>query len=210
MKSSLFLLPPTQFLRGDRLWSPLCALCRFRLFLELCDFLFLLLYHLGKLRFAFFSCLGVHIEFLSAAVGKSWEVASFPQVIIYLIHASRATLAYGRTGLASASFLPQPTNERQRREPLPKLSTKVKKVIDNKMIILQKIAGYSLEPVVICHSTLTKYSEGVCGVVIFPLNATALCTTVARCYNRCFCRTHRYCTKGAENAKCKEQNAKCC
>ena len=87
------LLPPTQFLRGDRLWSPLCVLCRFRLFLELCDFLFLLLYHLGKLRFAFFSCLCVHIEFLSAAVGESWKVASFPQVIVYLIHASGARFA---------------------------------------------------------------------------------------------------------------------
>ena len=85
-----------QFLRGDRLWSPLCALCRFCLFLELCDFLFLLFYHFGKLRFAFFSCLCVYIEFLSAAVGESWEVASFSQCVVYLIHASCAALAYLR------------------------------------------------------------------------------------------------------------------
>ena len=54
--------------RGHPLF--LCLLC---LFLEFGDFLFLLFYHLGKLRFAFFSCFCVHVEFLSLAVGESWE-----------------------------------------------------------------------------------------------------------------------------------------
>ncbi len=79
------LLPPMQFLRGDRSWSPLCALCRFRLFLEFGDFFLLLLYHLGKLRFAFFSCLCVHIKFLLAVVGESWKVASSDFLAFYWI-----------------------------------------------------------------------------------------------------------------------------
>ena len=73
--------------------QPSVYLCRFRLFLEFGDSLLLLLYHLRKLLLAFFSRLGVDIEFLSATVGESWEVASFPQVIIDLISASRASLA---------------------------------------------------------------------------------------------------------------------
>ena len=75
---------------------PLCALCLLCLFLHLGYFGFLLFYHLFEELLAFFSSLCVDVEFLSLTIGESWEEASFPQCVVHLIHASRATLAYLR------------------------------------------------------------------------------------------------------------------
>ena len=53
---------------------------------------FLLGDHLGELDFVLFAGFGVDVEFLSLAVWQSWIEAAFPEVIVYLIEASRTTL----------------------------------------------------------------------------------------------------------------------
>ena len=83
-----------QILRADRFGQPSVRLCRFHLFLHLGNFFFLLFNHLCKLFFALFSRLGVYIELFTLSVGKPWIEATFPKVIVDLIHASCATLAY--------------------------------------------------------------------------------------------------------------------
>ena len=70
------------------------SLYRFCLFLHLGYFSFLLFYHLGEELLTLFSRLCVDVELLSFSIGESWKEASFPQHVVYLIHASRATLAY--------------------------------------------------------------------------------------------------------------------
>ena len=86
---------PTKFLRGDRPAHPLflCLLC---LFLHLGDFCFLFRNNLCKQLLALLSRLCVDVELLSLSIGESWEEASFPQCVVYLIHTSRATFAYLR------------------------------------------------------------------------------------------------------------------
>ena len=59
-----------------------------------CDLRFDSLDHLGELGFALLLCFGVDVEFLSFAAGQSWEEASLPEVVVYLIQTSGAGFAY--------------------------------------------------------------------------------------------------------------------
>ena len=87
------LFPPMQILRGDRSWSPLCALCVLRLFFHLCDFRFRGFDQLCELFLAFLSCLGVYVFGYAFTVDSRRE-PPFVEVVVYHRHASRATLAY--------------------------------------------------------------------------------------------------------------------
>ena len=80
-------------MRGDRSWSPLCALCVRLLFLHLSDFRFHRFYQLGELFLTFLSCLGVYV------LGDAFTVHSrreptFVEVGVYHRHATRSTLSY--------------------------------------------------------------------------------------------------------------------
>ena len=50
--------------------------------------------HLGEFDFALLFRFGVDVEFLPLAAGEPWEEASFPKVVVDLIQASCAALAY--------------------------------------------------------------------------------------------------------------------
>ena len=68
------------------------ALFKFCLFFR--DLRFNLLDHLGEFDFALLFCFVIDIEFFSLTTWQSWEEATFPQVVVYLIQASGAGFAY--------------------------------------------------------------------------------------------------------------------
>ena len=88
----VFLPTATQFLRGDRSWSPL-LLCLFCLFLFGCNFRFHGFDQLCELFLAFLSCLGVYILGYAFAAHSRHE-PPLVEVVVYHRHASRAALAY--------------------------------------------------------------------------------------------------------------------
>ena len=87
------LLPPMQILRGDRSWSPLCALCVLCCLFHLSDFRFHGFDQLCELFFAFLSCLGIDILGDAFTVDSRCE-PSLVEVVVYHRHATRTTLSY--------------------------------------------------------------------------------------------------------------------
>ena len=94
IKNKMFSLPTApQFLRGDRSWSPLCALCVLRCLFHLRNFRFHGFYQLSELFLAFLSCLGVYVLGYAFTVDSRCE-PTFVEVVVYHRHATRATLSY--------------------------------------------------------------------------------------------------------------------
>ena len=82
-----------QFLWGDRSWSPLCALCVFRLFFHLGDLRFHRFYQLGEFFFTLLARGGVNILGYAFAI-DSRRKPPLVEVVVYHRDAPRAALSY--------------------------------------------------------------------------------------------------------------------
>ena len=83
------------FFRGGIVYT-LRRLSGFESFFLGGDFRILLFNHLGKLFFAFFSCVGVDIKLFAFAVWQFWRIAAFPFLFADSKYAPRSRTAYLR------------------------------------------------------------------------------------------------------------------
>ena len=83
------------FFRGGIVYT-LRRLSGFESFFLGGDFRILLFNHLGKLFFAFFSCVGMDIKLFAFAVGQFRRIAAFPFLFADSKYVSRAVAAYLR------------------------------------------------------------------------------------------------------------------